>query len=273
MKARDWAGALVVVAVVVGAAVWFFVKPDWFSTPAEPAAATGAASESIAEAAPDEVTPADESEPPPESVPEPDPAMAPESLPTLQESDVPVQQALIELFGPSAVESFLVPQALITRFVVMVDNLPAPSVPPKIRSLRKVDGDFGVTESDGHYYLNPSNSARYAGLVEAIQLADMKRCAAFYKRYYPLFQQAYEQIGYRNKSFNTRFVQVIDHLLATPEISGPIELVRPRAYYQFANPDLEDLSAGQKALLRLGAENADVVKFKLRELRSALAAH
>jgi hypothetical protein len=43
--------------------------------------------------------------------------------------------------------------------------------------------------------------------------------------------------------------------------------------YQFADPNLEALSAGQKLLLRMGPANAVIVKAKLRELRSAVVAH
>ena len=49
---------------------------------------------------------------------------------------------------------------------------------------------------------------------------------------------------------------MIDHLLATPEIEGPIRLVQPKVLYEFADPELEARSAGQKLLLRMGAANA-----------------
>jgi hypothetical protein len=42
--------------------------------------------------------------------------------------------------------------------------------------------------------------------------------------------------------------------------------------YQFADPELEGLSAGQKIMLRMGAENAAKVKAKLREIRRELSA-
>ena len=66
-------------------------------------------------------------------------------------------------------------------------------------------------------------------------------------------------------------IEVIDSLLSTPEIREPIRLIKPEAFYLFANPDLEALPAGQKALLRMGPMNARRVKEKLREIRTALA--
>jgi hypothetical protein len=42
--------------------------------------------------------------------------------------------------------------------------------------------------------------------------------------------------------------------------------------YEFDDPELEDLSAGQKLLVRMGPENAAVLKAKLREIRRELVA-
>jgi hypothetical protein len=39
----------------------------------------------------------------------------------------------------------------------------------------------------------------------------------------------------------------------------------------YADPDLESRSAGQKILMRIGAENAVRIKAKLREIRGEIA--
>jgi hypothetical protein len=62
----------------------------------------------------------------------------------------------------------------------------------------------------------------------------------------------------------------MDHLLTAPEIKEPINLIRPKVFYQFADPQLEALSAGQKILVRIGVDNTQRVKSKLRELRAIL---
>ena len=93
-----------------------------------------------------------------------------------------------------------------------------------------------------------------------------------YGRAYPLFQRAYEELGYPGKYFNDRLMQALDDLLAAPELDGPPALVQPKVLYQFADPDLETRSAGQKILLRMGKANALRVKAKLLEVRRALIA-
>ena len=63
----------------------------------------------------------------------------------------------------------------------------------------------------------------------------------------------------------------IDLLLETPEPMQPIQLVRPHVLYKFADPDLEDLSSGQKLLLRMGPEHASRIKSVLSDLRTRIA--
>jgi Protein of unknown function (DUF3014). len=113
----------------------------------------------------------------------------------------------------------------------------------------------------------PQNSARYSPFVKLVEHVDMKKAAAAYKRFYPLFQQAYEELGYPGKYFNDRLVEAIDNLLDAPEIEGPIALTVPHVLYEYRDPDLESRSAGQKALMRMGRANEATVKAKLRELR------
>ena len=89
---------------------------------------------------------------------------------------------------------------------------------------------------------------------------------------YPLFQRAYEELGFPGKYFNDRLIEAIDDLLETPELDAPVKLLRPRVLFEFAEPDLETRSAGQKILLRMGPENAARVKAKLWEIRRELLA-
>ena len=64
--------------------------------------------------------------------------------------------------------------------------------------------------------------------------------------------------------------QFIDHLLAAPEMTGPIAVVAPHVQYQYADPELEAQSAGRKLMMRAGPENTAAIKSKLREIRREL---
>ena len=108
--------------------------------------------------------------------------------------------------------------------------------------------------------------------MRVLASVDARALVSTYVRAYPLFQKAYRELGYPKGNFNDRLVEAIDDMLAAPEIAAPVALIRPKVLYEFADPDLETRSAGQKVLIRMGAANAAQVKAKLREIRKELLA-
>ena len=183
-----------------------------------------------------------------------------------------MSDALKSVAGDAAVKDYLLPESIIRHLVVTIDNLPRQKVAVQKRPTSAVGGSFVADGDELHATLNPQNFARYQPMVAVIGKLDMRQLAAVYIRFYPLFQQAYQDLGYPNGYFNDRLVQVIDSLLETPQPTGPIALVRPNVMYVFADPALESRSAGQKLLIRMGPDNAAAIKAKLTELRTAITA-
>lgn len=193
-------------------------------------------------------------------------------LPPLDESDSYFALELVAVFG-SSLEDLLDDEGLIDKSVATIDNLTRSHVAEKIRPVGRIQGSFVVEAAgaNGPYYLSPDNYGRYDSLVNMLTGADLDELAATYRRFYPLIQEAFSQLGYPDAYFNDRLIAVIDHLLATPEPGGPIQLVQPHVLYEFADPALEDLSSGQKLLLRMGSDNAARVKSILEQLRVRIA--
>jgi len=186
--------------------------------------------------------------------------------------DATLLASLLALPGGAGLDHLLVTDDLARRFVATIDNLPRATVAARVMAVRPADGAFAVDTDDGRATLGRSNTLRYAPYVKTLQALDTKALVALYVRHYDVFQKAYRDLGYPNGYFNDRLVDVIDHLLAAPDAAGPAALVQPRILYEYANPDFEARSAGQKAMLRLGPENEAAAKAKLRELRRALTA-
>ena len=191
-------------------------------------------------------------------------------VPALAESDAGVREALSGVPGGAGFERFFYPQDIVRRSVATVDNLPRKSVAAQVMVVRPVPGSFLTANTDGKLMIGRDNAARYTPYVRLVQAVDTKTLVALYVRFYPWFQQAYQDLGYPSGYFNDRLIDVIDNVLATPEMSAPVELIQPHVLYQFENPDLEALSAGQKMMLRMGSENASRIRVKLRELRGLL---
>jgi hypothetical protein len=193
-------------------------------------------------------------------------------LPDLANSDSPLRDALAQLSSADAVKDFLVPQDVIRRLVVTIDNLPRQKVAVDKRPTTGTAGSFIADGDELHSTLNQHNFERYKPLVAVIRKLDMQQVGAVYIHFYPLFQQSYQNLGYPTGYFNDRLVEVIDVMLAAPEPKGPVELVRPNVMYTFADPALETRPAGQKLLIRMGPDNAQAIKEKLTELRAVITA-
>lgn len=265
MKNRAvWIG-LAIGAVIIGRGLYYLYGDQEF-TGAKPVAQWPSDKDTLP---PPEL--ASEDPPIQHPVPVPSPAQGAESLPELEDSDDKVMSELRELYGPQTLDAVFVPRDVIRRLVLVIDSLDRDPLPLWLRPVRTVPGNVAVDKNGDALALNPDNAQRYAPLVLAFASADTTRMVALYRRYYPLFQDAYDRIGNpRSRYFNDRLIQIIDHLLNTPVVAEPIALVRPKVRYQFADPELEERSSGQKTMLRIGRANADRVKAKLRELRAAL---
>lgn len=273
--------APVVVAVIValaGAGWWYWSKQQAaVAPPVAVAPATAPSAPADAPAAPAPTGPQNLVD----GLAEPEPA-----LPPLAEADARVASALAELLGSKPVASFLQIDGFVRRFVATVDNLPNGQAPSRIWPVQASPQRFAVRGDGEAQTIDPDNASRYTPFVLFAESIDPARAAAVYARLYPLFQQAYEELGYPGRYFNDRLVGVIDHLLQAPEpaepprvtlteVKGengePVVLTRPWVRYEFADPQLESLSSGQKMMVRVGLVNERRLKTKLRAFRAQVA--
>jgi hypothetical protein len=246
---KRWIYWAIPVIVVIGAGVALYYNRKGNEPAPEPAAQTQPAP-SVA---------------PPVQHPIEEDTNAVKPLPELNSSDREVQDSLVGALGRS-LEQVLVPKDIVRHVVVTVDNLPRKKVAIQLRPIKPIGGEL-VVAPGGEPTLSPDNAERYAAVMNLVKNADVGQLMSLYRHFYPLFQQAYVELGYPDGYFNDRLVEVIDHLLATPEVTGPIKLTQPSVFYQYADPSLEERSAGQKLMIRIGPQNAAIVKAKLRELR------
>ncbi|HKJ17618.1 MAG TPA: DUF3014 domain-containing protein [Xanthomonadales bacterium] len=208
---------------------------------------------------------------------------AAEPLPELAESDDEALAAAAAVMGETPARNYLVPESFISKLVATVDSLTRDEIPGNIVPVRGPGGEMQAT-SDGEteevnpetglreplFILDPVNFQRYTAQVEVLEAIDTAQLAENYMHYYPLLQQSYRELGYAEGEFSDRLLEVIDDLLDTPEPDYPVRLTKPEAFYEFVDPELEGLSAGQKLIVRMGPSNAARVKEKLREIRAAI---
>ena len=261
---------IVVLALIGAAAAFFFLRDDapvasqTVTTPV--AVAPQAVATSSAAAAP-----IVEYEPP-------QPVIEVEPLPVLNESDTSILAALQQLRGEGLLQ-LLVPQELLRKFVLAVNNVaegkviheyrPVVSPPPPF-----IADTFSVMVAGtavDQERVSPNNYQRYEPDVTTLALIDSDAAAAVYRRFYPLMEEAFRELGLKKPNFHSVMIAAIDNILAAPDVQGDLLLVRPKVFYQYADPALEILPQTHKLMLRMGPENARSVKASLRQLRARLA--
>lgn len=264
------AGAMVLL-LAAGAAWWFWGQAP--ETPAVPPAA-------VATAEPPAAAPAAEPTGPQNPVDTLQPPDA--ALPALAAADTHVSDALAALLGRETVSKFLQTDGFVRRVVATVDNLARPQAAARLWPVHPTPPRFLVEGPANAPTIAAANAKRYGALLTVAEAVPMQGLATLYARLYPLFQQAYEELGYPKGYFNDRLVAVLDHLQQAPEPPGPLrvqltevkgEIADPRPWvrYEFTDPELQSLSSGQKILVRMGPANERRAKALLAAFRQQVA--
>lgn len=194
-------------------------------------------------------------------------------LPELSASDKFMLDTLAGLVGNESLMKLFYTEQIIRKIVATIDNLPRERVPLSVVPVKPAPGVFITEDLEGGKSISPKNAARYAAYVKIAEVMDAQKLVEVYVRLYPLFQQAYEELGYPKKYFNDRLLVAIDNMLAAPNLENTVRLVQPHVLYNFADPSLEARSAGQKILMRMGSGNAAKIKSKLREIKQQVMLH
>ncbi len=260
------------VALALLIAIGFYLFSDrtaeTVEAPAAPAVASPAADPQAAavEPAPPEPTVAEptfaeqaEAEPEPEVV-----------LPPLNNSDAEVREVMASVAAD--LPQWLVPDELIRKFVLAVNNTSGGELARKYPPIVPPRQAFVATRVAPQRYTLPRASyRRYDPYTRLLAAIDMQMVARLYRQYYPLLQEAHQELGQSKNSFHATLLKAIDHLLTAPVIEDELPLVRTSVLYKYADADLEKLPDTHKLLLRMGPDNTRQLKTALGELKAALA--
>lgn len=186
-----------------------------------------------------------------------------------------------EWLGARALQ-FLVMPGFAHHVVATIDNLPRGHAAPRLWPLSPVGGKLQTQPSAQGLQIAAANSARYDAVVAFVTSLEPATVVQWYRQAYPVLQQTYEELGYPGQYFNDRLVAVIDHLLQTPQpqeplglrlvqVQGQVAPQQPWLRYEFADPDLQARSVGQKILLRLGSAHREAMMAYLQAVRAQIA--
>lgn len=213
-----------------------------------------------------------------ETAPEPAKLIEPEiaapplpPLPKLNDSDIEVAKDLLALNWRAGLAGLFNREEMLRHFVVTVDNLAQGQLVAGQPVLKAPASGYQVEKlSEDRFRASPSNAQRYEPYIQLLESVPEQHMIALKKRYQPLLEEAFSELGYPDITFDQRLEQAIAVLLATPEMSEGAELTQPSVMYIYADADLEALPEAQKQLLRLSTAQQQRLKALLKRYQQAL---
>lgn len=191
-------------------------------------------------------------------------------VPPLDESDGVVRNLVQRLSNHPTVLAWLATDGLIRNFTVSVQNIAAGRTPARHQSRLRPESGFTVREQDGRFTIDPAGYRRYDALADAVASVDAEGAAKLYATLKPRIEEAYDDLGFPDTSFDEPLERAIVTLLQVPVLDEEPAVVARGVGYAYADARLENLTAAQKQLLRMGPRNVRLIQAKLEEIARAL---
>ena len=205
-----------------------------------------------------------------ESPSAPEPAAPPaEPVPSLAESDSFLRDRFATN-GNAYISRLLTRDNILRDAVTGIDLIRRGKNPGRKWFFLQPEGDLMVEERDGKTYLSEANYARYKTMVDAIEQVDVALTVNAYRFLMPVLQDAYAELGNEDLGWEESLTATLDLMTALDLPQGEIEVIGNEGVYIFADEAMENLPPAQKALIRMGPEQAARVQAKLAEIRKQL---
>jgi hypothetical protein len=198
----------------------------------------------------------------------PPPAPVEEPLPRLEESDDAVRDAVGDIPLGTAGQQYLVPGNIIERSASLIYLMAQGDVPYKLLPVSRPKAAFPISDDGTQVVTDPAGFERYDALTQWLQSLDLESLLSSLEWFIPLFREAWSYYGEDPAAFDMAVVMTLDLVIATPEVDlSEARLIRKEAVWVFEDPAIEGLAPIQKQVLRMGPENAEIVKAKATEAR------
>jgi hypothetical protein len=191
--------------------------------------------------------------------------------PPLQESDPQVRTQLAGVSSDPLWKAWLEQVDLVRRFTAAVQQVAEGDSPRASVPFLAPVGTFLVHEPRrGPATIDPKSYQRYDAVAAAFASIDAPKAAAAYRAIHPLLDRAWRELGSPGTRFDDALARAVDRLVQVPVPKGDVEVVPRGALWAFKDDALEQRTAAEKHLLRMGPTNMQRIQVKLRELQGAL---
>ena len=214
------------------------------------------------------MTAIEEPAPEPSEPPPPPPEPVEDPLPRLEESDDAVRDAVGDIPLGTAGQQYLIPGNIIERSASLIYLMAQGEVPYKLLPVSRPKAAFPIRDDGTQVVTDPAGFERYDALTQWLQSLDLESLLSSLEWFIPLFKEAWSYYGEDPAAFDMAVVITLDLVIATPEIDlSEARLIRKEAVWIFEDPAIEGLAPIQKQVLRMGPENAKILKAKAAEAR------
>mgnify|MGYP004654302209 FL=1 len=154
------------------------------------------------------------------------------------------------------------------RLLRAMDDIAQGQRPVAALDFMAVPQPFSAQQNaDGALAISPAAIARYQPIAEVILAIPPEKWVQCYLLAEPLLQEQYRQMGSR-EPVRTLLASFCNAILEIPDFNYEPELVRMNGgLYQYKDPAFEQLTDGQKLIIRLGCRNCA----RIRQLCQAIA--
>ena len=198
------------------------------------------------------------------------PGQPPVDLPPLDQMDAFLRPLLAALSARPELARWLATDDLVGQLAMAIDQASNGGSPARDFKVIAPASPFTTARRGTRRTIDPASYQRYDGLVETVTSTDASTVARIIKQIRPRLNDAYRGLGHPEGNVDPAIRKAIDILLDTPVVKDPVEVVDSGAGWEFADPDLEELTPSQKQLLRMGPAHVDAMLVWLRALKSAL---
>jgi hypothetical protein len=187
-------------------------------------------------------------------------------LPPIEQTDPLVRELVSSLSTHPTVMAWLATDQLVRNVTAAVLNISNGRSPSRqLQRVRPREG-FHVLTRGSTVVIDPRSYRRYDGFADAAAALDARGTAQLYATLKPRFQDGYRELGFPEGDFDRVLERAIGELLETPVVEGDVVLVSNSVAYDYADPQLQSLSAAQRQFLRMGPRNVRLIQAKLREI-------